>query len=274
MRLLPPCSACWMAGWVPLPLSTTSECSPIQLTLVGVGPGNPELLTVAAVRALEAADVIAHPIAHEGAEGMALAIASRWLRPDQRCLPLLFPMVAEAEPRIAAWRSAADALVDEVRAGKRVVLLCEGDVSLFATGSYVQLALRRRHPDVPFALIPGIPSVCAAAAAAVEGSHDIPLAFQQEGLLIRPCPETEAEFTALLDSARRASTVLGLLKVGQRWSWVRAALDQAGLLDQALFAQRVGWPDQWVAPARAVPDDVKPYFSLLLVRQLWPEVLP
>ena len=68
--------------------------------------------------------------------------------------------------------------------------------------------------------------------------------------------------------------MLGLLKVGQRWSWVRAALDQAGLLDQALFAQRVGWPDQWVAPARAVPDDVKPYFSLLLIRQLWPEVLP
>ena len=54
----------------------------------------------------------------------------------------------------------------------------------------------------------------------------------------------------------------------------RAALEQARLLDQALFAQRVGWPDQWVAPARAVPDDLKPYFSLLLVRQIWPEVLP
>ena len=263
-----------MAGWPGLPLSITSECSPNQLTLVGVGPGNPELLTVAAVRALEAADVVAHPIAHEGAEGMALTIASRWLRSDQRCLPLLFPMVAEAQPRITAWRQAADALVEEVRAGHRVVLLCEGDVSLFATGSYVQLALRRHHPDVPFALIPGVPSVCAAAAAAVEGAHDSPLAFQQEGLLIRPCPETGAEFVALLDSARQTSTVLALLKVGQRWSWVRAALEQAKLLDQALFAQRVGWPDQWVTPARAVPDDVKPYFSLLLIRQFWPEVLP
>ena len=62
-----------MAGWLALPLSVASECSPDQLVLVGVGPGDPELLTVAAVRALEAADVIAHPIAHEGAEGMALA---------------------------------------------------------------------------------------------------------------------------------------------------------------------------------------------------------
>ncbi|WP_114993958.1 precorrin-2 C(20)-methyltransferase [Synechococcus sp. UW179A] len=263
-----------MAGWLALPLSVSSECSPDQLVLVGVGPGDPELLTVAAVRALEAADVVAHPIAHEGAEGMALAIAFRWIRPDQRCLPLLFPMVNESQPRITAWRQAADVLAAEVKSGNRVVLLCEGDVSLFATGSYVQLALRRHHPDVPFRLIPGIPSVCAAAAAAVEGSLDVPLAFQQEGLLIRPCPETNAELIALLQSARKTSTVLGLIKLGQRWSWVRAALEQEELLDRALFAQRVGWPDQWVAAAHAVPDDVRPYFSLLLIRQQWPEVLP
>ena len=263
-----------MAGWLALLLSITSVRSPDQLVLVGVGPGDPELLTVAAVRALEAADVIAHPIAHEGAEGMALAIASRWIRPDQRCLPLLFPMVSESQPRIAAWRQAADVLAAEVRSGHRVVLLCEGDVSLFATGSYVQLALRRRHPDVPFSLIPGITSVCAAAAAAVEESLDLPLAFQQEGLLIRPCPETNAELIALLQSARKTSTVLGLIKLGQRWSWVRAALEQQKLLDRTLFAQRVGWPDQWVAQAEAVPDDVKPYFSMLLIRQQWPEVLP
>ena len=263
-----------MAGWLALPLSITSECSPGQLVLVGVGPGDPELLTVAAVRALEAADVVAHPIAHEGAEGMALAIASRWIRPDQRCLPLLFPMVTESQPRIAAWREAAEVLAAEVKAGNRVVLLCEGDVSLFATGSYVQLALRRHHPDVSFSLIPGIPAVCAAAAAAVEGSVDLPLALQQEGLLIRPCPENKPELIALLQSARKTSTVLGLIKLGQRWSWVRAALEQEKLLDRALFAQRVGWSDQWVAPAQAVPDDVKPYFSLLLIRQQWPEVLP
>ncbi|WP_231857199.1 precorrin-2 C(20)-methyltransferase [Synechococcus sp. MIT S9509] len=255
-------------------MSIASEFSSDQLVLVGVGPGDPELLTVAAVRVLKAADVVAYPIAHEGAEGMALAIASRWIRSDQRLLPLSFPMVTESQPRIAAWRQAADVLAAEVRSGNRVVLLCEGDVSLFATGSYVQLALRRHHPDVPFALIPGIPSVCAAAAAAVEGSLDLPLAFQQEGLLIRPCPETNVELIALLQSARKTSTVLGLIKLGQRWSWVRPALEQEKLLDRALFAQRVGWPDQWVAPAQAVPDDVKPYFSLLLIRQQWPEVLP
>ena len=257
-----------------LPLSIKPKCSSDQLTLVGVGPGDPELLTIAAVRALEAADVVAYPVARDGEQGMALAIASSWLRPQQRRLPLLFPMVAEALPRISAWHEAADLLAAEVRGGQRVVLLCEGDVSLFATASYVQLAMRRRHPDLPFSLIPGIPSVCAAAAAAALQSSDLPLAFQQEGLLIRPCPANAADLVALLRSARDNSTVLGLIKVGQRWPWVRAALERERLLDQALFAQRVGWPDQCIAMARAVAADARPYFSLLLIRQRWPEVLP
>ena len=84
--------------------------APDQLTLVGVGPGDPELLTVAAVKALEQADVVAHPVAREGQAGMALTIASRWLQPNQQLLPLAFPMVAEPEPRISAWHEAADAL--------------------------------------------------------------------------------------------------------------------------------------------------------------------
>ena len=105
-------------------------------------------------------------------------------------------------------------------------------------------------------------------------SVDLPLALQQEGLLIRPCPENASDFHELLQSARAASSVLGLIKVGHRWPWVSEVLSEAGLLDQALFAQRVGWPDQWVAAASDVPPDARPYFSLLLIRQLWPEVLP
>ena len=241
---------------------------------MGVGPGDPELLTVAAVRAIEAADVVAYPVAREGAEGMAAAIAAPWIAAQQRRLPLLFPMVAEAEPRIAAWHAAADALAAEVAAGRRVVLLCEGDVSLFASSSYVLLALRQRHPHCSLRLIPGIPSACAAAAAASSQGLAWPLALQQEGLLIRPTPDEPKELEALLDRAGADATVLALLKLGRRWHWVRPLLEGRGLLEQALFAQRVGWPDQLVQPAVAVPADEQPYFSLLLVRQGWPAVLP
>jgi len=239
------------------------------LTLVGVGPGDPELLTVAAVRALAAAAVVAYPVARPGDGGMAATIAAPWIAPHQERLPLLFPMTAAAEPRRAAWREAADRLAAAVAAGRSVVLLCEGDVSLFATSSYVLLALRRFHPRCPVRLIPGISAVAAAAAAGAW-----PLALQQEGLLIRPTPEEPALLEALLDRAAADTLVLALLKLGQRWVWVRTLLERRGLLEGALFARRVGWPDQVVAPATAVAAGEMPYFSLLLIRQGWPGVLP
>ena len=249
------------------------------LTLVGVGPGDPQLLTVAAVRAIEAAAVVAYPVAREGAEGMAATIAAPWIGAQQRRLPLLFPMVAEAAPRIAAWHAAASALAAEVAAGAEVALLCEGDASLFASCSYVLLALAERHPACAVRVIPGITSVAAAAAAASGAGLPWPLALQGEGLLIRPTPETPAALEALLewaagDPAAPAGTTLALLKLGHRWSWVRPLLERRGLLDQALFAQRVGWPEQVLAPAARVPASEQPYFSLLLVRQGWPQVLP
>jgi precorrin-2/cobalt-factor-2 C20-methyltransferase len=125
-------------------------------------------------------------------------------------------------------------------------------------------------------VIPGITSVAAAAAVGA-----VPLALQGEGLLIRPTPETAQELQALLDWAAgtggagvSAQTTLALLKLGHRWAWVRPLLEARGLLDQALFAQRVGWPEQLLAPAAAVPASEQPYFSLLLIRQGWPAVLP
>ena len=142
--------------------------------LIGVGPGDPELLTLKAHRCLRAAEVVAYPVARTDATGMAAAIVEPFLDPAQRRLPLVFPMVTEPEALLDAWRAAAATLADEVQQGRRVVFLCEGDVSLFATGSYVLLALQRQHAGLAVELIPGISSVAAAAAA---GSW--PLAFQK-----------------------------------------------------------------------------------------------
>ena len=236
---------------------------------MGVGPGDPDLLTLAAVGAIEAADLIACPVARSGAESMAAAIAARWIRPHQRIIPLLFPMVDAAEPRRLAWHQAADTLAAEVATGQRVVLLCEGDASLFATGSYVLLALQQRHPDCPMRVIPGITAISAAAAAAAW-----PLALQQDQLLVMPCPETPDALTGLLETAAQHSRVLALMKLGHRWSWVRPLLECQNLLSGALFAERVGWPDQIVRSACEMQASERPYFSLLMVRQGWPDVLP
>ncbi|MCP9851111.1 precorrin-2 C(20)-methyltransferase [Cyanobium sp. Morenito 9A2] len=236
---------------------------------MGVGPGDPELLTVAAVRAIRGAEVVAYPVARPEAEGMAARIAAPWIAPAQRRLPLVFPMVEEAEPRQRAWRAAAEALASEVAAGSAVVLLCEGDVSLYASASYVLLALRQSHPELPLKLIPGITALAAAGAAGAW-----PLALQQEPLWIRPTPETPGELGRLLEEAAGAGAVLALLKLGQRWPWVRPLLEERGLLASSLFARRLGWPDQQVCSADQWPAEAQPYFSLVLVRQGWPPVLP
>ncbi|MEB3158256.1 MAG: precorrin-2 C(20)-methyltransferase [Synechococcus sp.] len=239
------------------------------LVLMGVGPGDPELLTLKAHRHLCAADVVAYPVARPDAKGMASAIVAPFLDPSQRSLPLVFPMVTEAEHLLKAWRQAAAVLAEQVHRGHRVVFLCEGDVSLFATGSYVLLALQRHHPEINVEVIPGISSVAAAAAA----GH-WPLAFQKEGLLIRPCPDTPEGLDMLLQQAESAEMVLALLKLGVRWHWIQPLLKARGLLDRALFAERVGWPDQRVLPAAKVQAGERPYFSLLLVRHSADAVLP
>lgn len=236
------------------------------LTILGVGPGDPDLITVAGLKALRQARTVAYPVARPGAEGMAARIAAPWLHPEQQHLPLHFPMTTAAEPCRQAWRRAARQLVQAVAEKPPVALLCEGDVSLYASASYVVLQLQRMAtPRLTLRLIPGVTAMAAAA-----GAAHWPLALQTQQLLITPAPETAAALDALLAKAE----VLAIHKVGQRWAWLRDALEQRDLLPQTLVAERVGWPDQRLVPATELPPGPRSYFSLVLVRKAWPSLLP
>lgn len=175
------------------------------LALIGVGPGNPDWLTLAAHQALQQAEVVAYPVARRDATGMAATIVERFLLPEQQRLPLVFPMVRAMEALRPAWIAAADALAAAVTAGRRVVFLCEGDVSLFATGSYVLLALRQHHPDCPVRLIPGVSSVAAAAA---QGNGE-PLKLFESGAILLHLAERHSN--DIRSEAERALTAQWLL---------------------------------------------------------------
>ena len=240
-----------------------------SLKLVGVGPGDPSLLTMSAVDAIQKATLIAFPVANEGDDGVAFSIASPWISSNQKRLPLLFPMVCDSEPRKLAWNAAGQKLVSCVDQGEEVAFLCQGDISLFASASYVLLYIRKHHPDCPIELIPGVSAISAAAAAGAW-----PLSLQKDQLLILPTPDDPNCFEQIIDEAASSSRVLAFLKLGHRWTWVRPLLDKKGLLETSLFAQRVGFSDEQIVMANQITESERPYFSLLLVRQSWPEVLP
>ena len=129
--------------------------------------------------------------------------------------------------------------------------------------------VRKNYPDCEIELIPGI---CSLSAAAAKGLW--PLSLQQDQLLVLPTPDDPLILEELLKDAATSNRVLALLKLGNRWLWVRPLLERLNLLKGSLFAERVGFVDEQVMPADKVEASVKNYFSLLLIRQTWPDTLP
>ncbi len=239
------------------------------LKVVGIGPGDPSLLTLAAVDAIKKSTVIAFPIAKKGGESLAEKIVSHWITKDKKKLPLYFPMVFDSISLKKAWHLAGNELMKMVENGERVVFLSLGDISLFSTGSYVVMELKKFFPECSIELIPGITSFSAAAA-----KCGLPLAIQSEQLLVLPVPASSSSLKALLEEAVSIGRVIVLLKLGDKWSWVRPLLENLDLLECSIFAENVGLSDEQIMKASDVlPSDMS-YFSLLIVRQQWPLIMP
>lgn len=243
--------------------------SSTEITLIGVGPGDPSLITLAAIEAISQATVVAYPIPSYYTESLAAQIASKWITKDKKRLPLLFPMVDNVSQRKDAWLEASKNLVREVLNGQKVVFLCQGDASLFSSSSYLLLEITKKYPECNIKVIPGINSFSAAAALG-----KLPLALQDEQLLIIPTPSNPEKLEEVIQEAIANSRIIVLLKLGRKWPWVRELLERNNLLDCSLFIQKIGFSDQKILLANKVNDLEKKYFSLLIIRQSWPSILP
>lgn len=234
--------------------------APGTLIGVGVGPGDPQLLTLAAVSAIEGADVVAFHSARHG-RSVARGIVAAHLRPAHIEEHLVYPVTTEVTDHAGGYAGALSDFYDEatarlaahLEAGRTVALLAEGDPFVHSSHQHLHSRLSGRFPT---RVIPGISSVTAAGA-----SLGRPLVESTETLAVLPGTLPEEELTARLGEADTAV----IMKLGRTFGRVRAALARAGRLDEAWYVERASTPDEKVLPLRDVDPEQVPYFSLAVV---------
>ncbi|HLI43991.1 MAG TPA: precorrin-2 C(20)-methyltransferase [Acidimicrobiales bacterium] len=237
----------------------TGARAPGRLFGVGVGPGDPELVTVKARRVIRQAQAVAF-FAAPGRPSNARAAAAGHLRPGQRELPLCYPVTTELaagaryERLLSAFYDEAAgevaALLDE---GADVAVLCEGDPFFYGSYMYLHTRLSERYPSE---VVPGVPSILAGAA--VLGA---PLVSRDETLSVLSGVLPAAELERRLAGADAAVVV----KVGRNLAKVRSCVEAAGLLDRAFYVERATLEGQRVAPLAGAGATEAPYFSMVVI---------
>ncbi|MBC7953709.1 MAG: precorrin-2 C(20)-methyltransferase [Rhodospirillaceae bacterium] len=217
---------------------------------IGIGPGDPELLTLKAVRLIAACPVLAWPAPLEG-DGLARTIAAPHVPAGKTEIAIRLSFRPERDDTDDAYNSAAATIANHLEQGRDVAVLCEGDPLFFGSFIYLMTRLRGRFP---VQVVPGIASPMAAAAVALH-----PLSTLEDAVAIIPATRAEAEIERLLQAAESAV----IMKIGRHLPKVRRVLDRLGLTDKALVVERATQQAQRLIPlAHAVE---APYFSLILV---------
>lgn len=221
------------------------------LHLVGVGPGDPELLTLKAARLLGTIPVVAYPTTGEDS-ALALEIADIHLNRAAERLPISIPMAVERGPAQAAYDTAAEAILTHLRAGRDVAWLCEGDPLFYGSAMYL---VTRVGAHAPVEIVPGVTSLTAAAAAVAR-----PLAARNEILKILPAPLDDATLRAEL----AATPAAAIIKVGRHFDRVRAVLAETGHADGAVVVEHATTTRQRITRLVDFGHDERPYFSTIL----------
>ena len=218
---------------------------------IGVGPGDPELLTLKALRLLRRAAVVAYPAPEHG-DSFARGIVAAWLDQGQREIAIRFPM-RPGPPPAAIYDEAAATIAGELDAGCEVALLCQGDPLLY--GSFLGI-FERLADRYAVEVVPGVSSLSACAAAA-----GMALATRAEILAVIPATLAEAELADRLAGAE----AVAIVKLGRHLGKIRRVLAGLGMLDMAIYVEHASMPDQRVHRLGEIEE--APYFSMALVRR-------
>lgn len=239
-----------------------SEQAPRTLLFgVGLGPGDPDYMTVRARDIILRADRLVH-FCKRGRRGNARVTADAIIAPDAtREIELAFPVTTEVPveeegysgPIAAFYDAAAERLANEMEAGRTIAVLCDGDP--FFYGSFMHL-WRRLAQRFPTEVVPGVTGMAGAWTRAAA-----PITWGDDVMTVLPGTLAEGELTRRLVDTDAAV----IMKLGRNLPKVRRALKASGLINRAIYVERATMADQRVVRLAEKPDDEAPYFSMILV---------
>lgn len=203
---------------------------------VGVGPGDPELLTLKAVKVIQAADVTIAPKTEKKEDSTALSIARPYLKENVEILKLVFPMVNDNDTLTEAWANNKTAILAELQAGKKVVFLTLGDPMFYSTYMYIYRLLKESGHGIE--TVPGVPAFCA-----IGSQLGQPLAEGTDVLSIIPATMEDEE----MDKILALSDNVVLMKVYKNFKQVVEKLNQHGYGDNAVMISKCGLPDEQIS---------------------------
>ena len=236
-----------------------------RLLGLGVGPGDPELITLKALRLLQSAPVVGYFVAkakaNKGQGGNAFGIIEQHLTEAQRPLPLVYPVTTEKlEPPLTYEDVIADfydtcavQIAAELDAGRDVAVICEGDPFFYGSYMYLHDRLAERYEAE---VVPGVCSMLGCAS--VLGT---PLVYRNQSLSVLSGVLPEEELEQRLRSAEAAV----VMKLGRNFDKVRRVLQRLGLAERAHYVERATMHNQQIVPLDQVDPLASPYFSMILV---------
>jgi len=234
---------------------------------IGVGPGDPDLLTVKAVKAIQNADIIMCPASNEDRPSIALSVVSSLIdkSKNQEIVKLIFPMTKDKDVLKATWKKNAKIMAEKVLLGKNVVYLTVGDPYLYSTWIYMHKDLKENYPEMDISVIPGIVSIFTFAAkvgiSIAEGSEKV--------AIIPSC----YDLSSVKEIAKYSETMV-FLKDGRYFDQVIKVLKEAGFPDDSIFAigQDLGTENEIIRKLTLgeVNDGTltTKYFSILVVKRV------
>ncbi len=234
---------------------------------IGVGPGDPDLLTVKAVKAIQNADIIMCPASNEDRPSIALSVVSSLIdeSKNQEIVKLIFPMTKDKDVLEQTWKRNAKIMAEKVLSGKNVVYLTVGDPFLYSTWIYMHKDLKENYPDMNISVIPGIVSIFTFAAkvgvSVAEGSEKV--------AIIPSC----YDLSSVKEIAKHSESMI-FLKDGRYFDQVIKVLKESGFPDDSIFAigQDLGTENEIIRKMTLgeVNDGTltTKYFSILVVKRV------